>query len=965
MWKRMLNAGYVIILVAMGLCSSIAVTFADDLAGTQDAPVTQQMDAIAPPMNAKTPISAENEDAPNDINKFLGDKEEQDLSLFDKKNYPETKKQIKMLVKAEPGDGLVKLNWQVLGFPPSVNLDDQRYVVSYGTESGKLRKSINVGKGTSYTLRGLKNHQIYFIRVSTSFKLPSENKDTTAADMNEKLVLNSEEIKTTPLPEDEHGGSALEKSYSKKNPTLLDNLLDKHEHEPFNRDLRQFGYDFFKNSAQLVGAMDNLPVGGEYTIGPGDVLSISIWGAINARHELTVDRNGEVSIPKVGTVKVWGVTYDQVKTVINKAIGQYFKNYEINVTLGKLRSIQVFVVGEVEFPGSYPVSSLATVVNALSAAGGPTKNGSLRSIQVSRNGKPAETIDLYDILLHGDRSHDIRLQNGDTIFVPVIGPIVAVAGEVKRPAIYEISGKATLPEVIAMAGGVTARGYMGRIQVERFSKNSSKVIIDYTLKEGHIENTAAGDEIHDRDMVKVFPVQEAVRQVVSLKGNVVRPGEYQFRKGMRVLDVISGFDKLLPESYLDSAEITRLALPDYHKEMLTFNLGKALSGSEADNIPLQEQDTIKVFSRADMQEKLVVTINGQVVNPGTYNYYPGMTVRDLVTTAGSLKHNALLKQAELSRIVLKDEKATSSQIIIDLGKAMSGDPNNNLPLQPDDALSVRSIADWLDATDKFVTLKGEVLYPGMYAIARGEKISSVIARAGGYTSKAYLPGAKFTRKSVKDAQQKRMDEIIDRTEKEIYQKQASLSSVAGSKEEMEATKAALDGLLKQLELLKKTKAEGRVVIRIARLDELRKSSYDLDLEGGDTLEIPARPSVVHVMGQVYNPTSFVYTPENTSVENYLNRAGGPTRDGEESDMYIVRADGSVFSKQQSSFGIKWNDEARSWTFGSFYATPMLPGDTLVIPQILERTAWMREIKDITTILANIALSAGTIFIGLK
>ena len=960
MWKRMLNAGYVIILVAMGLCSSIAVTFADDLAGTQDVPVTQQMDAIAPPMNAKTPISAENEDAPNDINKFLGDKEEQDLSLFDKKNYPETKKQIKMLVKAEPGDGLVKLNWQVLGFPPSVNLDDQRYVVSYGTESGKLRKSINVGKGTSYTLRGLKNHQIYFIRVSTSFKLPSENKDTTAADTNEKLVLNSEEIKTTPLPEDKYG-SVMEKSYSKKNLTLL----DKHEHEPFNRDLRQFGYDFFKNSAQLVGAMDNLPVGGEYTIGPGDVLSISIWGAINARYELTVDRNGEVSIPKVGTVKVWGVTYDQVKTVINKAIGQYFKNYEINVTLGKLRSIQVFVVGEVEFPGSYPVSSLATVVNALSAAGGPTKNGSLRSIQVSRNGKPAETIDLYDILLHGDRSHDIRLQNGDTIFVPVIGPIVAVAGEVKRPAIYEISGKATLPEVIAMAGGVTARGYMGRIQVERFSKNSSKVIIDYTLKEGHIENTAAGDEIHDRDMVKVFPVQEAVRQVVSLKGNVVRPGEYQFRKGMRVLDVISGFDKLLPESYLDSAEITRLALPDYHKEMLTFNLGKALSGSEADNIPLQEQDTIKVFSRADMQEKLVVTINGQVVNPGTYNYYPGMTVRDLVTTAGSLKHNALLKQAELSRIVLKDEKATSSQIIIDLGKAMSGDPNNNLPLQPDDALSVRSIADWLDATDKFVTLKGEVLYPGVYAIARGEKISSVIARAGGYTSKAYLPGAKFTRKSVKDAQQKRMDEIIDRTEKEIYQKQASLSSVAGSKEEMEATKAALDGLLKQLELLKKTKAEGRVVIRIARLDELRKSSYDLDLEGGDTLEIPARPSVVHVMGQVYNPTSFVYTPENTSVENYLNRAGGPTRDGEESDMYIVRADGSVFSKQQSSFGIKWNDEARSWTFGSFYATPMLPGDTLVIPQILERTAWMREIKDITTILANIALSAGTIFIGLR
>ena len=943
MWKRMLNAGYVIIFAVMGLCSSIAVTFADDTTGPQDAPLTQQMDA-------KAPINVENEDMANDINTFLDNKDEQDLNLVNKQNVPKPKKHVEMLVKTEPGDGIIKLSWQVLGFPASVDLDDQRYVVSYGTESGKSIKSINVGKGTSYVLRGLKNHQVYFIRVSTSFKLSDA-----------VVSLKSDELKVTPLPEDERGGSVLEKSYGKKNLTLLDKL----EHEPFNRDLRQFGYDFFKNSARLVGAMDNLPVGGDYVIGPGDVLSISIWGAINARHELTVDRNGEISIPKVGAVKVWGVTYDQAKTVVNKAIGQYFKNYETNVTLGKLRTIQVFVVGEVEFPGSYPVSSLATVVNALSAAGGPTKNGSLRSIKVSRNGKQPEIIDLYDILLHGDRSHDIRLQNGDTIFVPVIGPVVAVAGEVKRPAIYEITGKATLPEVIAMAGGVTARGYMGRIQVERFSQNSSKVILDYTLKEGRIESTAVGDEVHDRDMVKVFPVQEAVRQVVSLKGNVVRPGEYQFRKGMRILDIIPGFDKLLPDSHLESAEITRLALPDYHKEILTFNLGKALHGSEADNLPLQEQDTIRVFNRADKQEKLTVTINGQVVNPGMYTYYPGMTVRDLVTLAGSPKHNALLGQAELSRIVLNSEKAASSQSIIDLGKALSGDPENNLTLQPDDALSVRSIADWLDVTDKFVTLKGEVMYPGVYAIARGEKISSVIARAGGYSEKAYLPAAKFMRKSVKDEQQKRMDEVISRTEKEIYQKQAAVSSVASTKEEIDATKAALDGLLKQLDVLKKTRAEGRVVIRLAKLDELRKSSYDLGMEGGDTLEIPARPSVVHVMGQVYNPTSFVYTPEGSSVDTYLNKAGGPTRDGEESDMYIIRADGSVFSKQQSSFGIKWNDEARSWTFGNFYATPMMPGDTLVMPQRLERTAWLRDIKDITTIISQIALTAGTVFIGLK
>lgn len=956
MWKHVLNAGYVIILVIMGVCSSIATTSADDLAGTQDIPATQQIQ-----MDTQKTLGAENEDAATDINKFLDDKAEQDLSLFDKKNYPKAKKQIEMLVKAEPGDGLVKLNWQVLGFPQNVSLDEQRYVITYGTESGKLKKSINVGKGTSYTLRDLKNHQIYFIRITTSFKQPSESKDTTAAGTNDRLSLKSEEIKITPLPEDEHGGSALEKSYSKKNLTLL----DKYEYEPFNRDLRQFGYDFFKNSAQLVGTMDNLPVGEDYTIGPGDVLSISIWGAINARHELTVDRNGEISIPKVGAVKVWGVSYSQVKTVINKAISHYYKNFETNITLGKLRAIQVFVVGEVEFPGSYPISSLATVVNALSAAGGPTKNGSLRSIKVSRNGKPVETIDLYDILLHGDRSHDTRLQNGDTLFVPVIGPIVAVAGEVKRPAIYEISGKATLPEVISMAGGVTARGFMSRIQVERFSRNSSKVIVDYTIKDGIITSTSADNEIHDRDMIKVFPVQEAFKQVVSLKGNVVRPGEYQFRKGMRVLDVISGFDMLLPESFIESAEITRLALPDYHKEILTFNLRKAFSKSDADNIPLQEQDTIKVFSRAEMQEKFSVNITGEVVNPGTYDFYPGMTIRDLITAAGSLKRNALMDQAELSRVNLGNNKATATHINIDVAKAISGAPEYDLPLQPDDTLSVRSITDWLDATDKLVTLKGEVLYPGVYAISRGEKISSVIERAGGFTGKAYLAGAKFTRKSVREIQQKRMDEIIARTEKEIYQKLAAVSSVATSKEESEATKAALEGLLKQLDILKRTKAEGRVVIRIAALDELKKSSYDLDMEGGDALEIPARPSVVHVMGQVYNPTSFVYTPENSSVETYLNKSGGPTRDGEEADMYIVKANGSVFSKQQSSFGLKWSDESRFWTFGGFYSTNMMPGDTLVVPQKLDRTAWLREIKDITTIISQIALTAGTVLIGLK
>ncbi|QEM70204.1 polysaccharide biosynthesis protein [Geobacter sp. FeAm09] len=853
----------------------------------------------------------------------------------------------RLVVKAEPGDGLARLSWQPSGYRKPQEDEAVQYRVQIGLAPNKPLKSIDVGNDTTYTLRDLRNHQVYFIQI-------------IAINREQKRVTKSEEIKIIPLPAEELG-SSLEKVFSRKNQTLQDKLTP----EPFKRELRQFGYDFFKNSAQLLEATDNLPVGDNYVMGPGDSLNLSIWGSINARYNLTVDRNGEVMIPRAGVVKVWGLSYEKAKEAIQKAVSRYFKNYDMNISLGKLKTIQVFVVGEVELPGSYPISSLATVVNALSAAGGPTKNGSLRVIKLTRNGKPAENIDLYDMFLSGDRSKDVRLQNGDTIFVPVIGPVVAVAGEVKRPAIYEIKGPQTLADVIQMAGGITASGFTGRIQIERFSGNNSRIALDYEPKEGHLDGATAGVGIQDRDMVKIFPVQEAVRQVVSLKGNVVRPGEYQFRKGMRVKDLISSFADLLPESYLESAEITRLALPDYHKEMLHFNLRKALEGNEAENVALQEQDTVKISSRWEMQEKQSVIINGFVVNPGKYDFHPGMTVRDLVSAAGSPKRNALLDMAELSRVEVAGDKATASRLQIDLGKAISGDPAHNLSLKSDDVLIVRGIVGWTDSTDKFVRLKGEVQYPGVYSVARGEKLSSVIARAGGFTEKAYLRGAKFTRRSVQKEQQKRMDEILVKTEKEINQKQAALASVAASKEELEATKSALDGLQKDLERMKQLKAEGRVVIRLAQLEELKKSSYDLEMEGGDILEVPTRTNVVNVMGQVYNPISFVYVPESSSVESYLNKAGGATNDAEVAEMFIIKADGTVFSRQQASFGIKWSDDAKQWTLGSFMASYLEPGDTLVVPQKLERTAWLRDIKDITTIISQIALTAGTVLVGLK
>jgi protein involved in polysaccharide export with SLBB domain len=258
-----------------------------------------------------------------------------------------------------------------------------------------------------------------------------------------------------------------------------------------------------------------------------------------------------------------------------------------------------------------------------------------------------------------------------------------------------------------------------------------------------------------------------------------------------------------------------------------------------------------------------------------------------------------------------------------------------------------------------VTLKGEVRFPGVYSISKGEKLSSVITRAGGFTEKAYLMGAKFTRRSVRESQQKRMDEMIRKSEQDILKKQGELASLSASKEELEATKTALDGLMQSLQKLKESRAEGRVVIHLTGLDKSAGSPYDIELFGGDSLVVPRLSKVVNVLGEVYNPTSFVHMSDK-DVSYYLNKAGGPNRNADEGSIYMVKVDGSVMSREQSSFGIRWDDDSHEWTFGGFMSSHPDPGDTLVVPQKLERIAWMREIKDITTILGQIALTAGVL-----
>jgi protein involved in polysaccharide export with SLBB domain len=752
--------------------------------------------------------------------------------------------------------------------------------------------------------------------------------------------------------------SPLEKAVS-----VVGKKAESPQPQPFSSSgLVQFGYNFFRPTAAGFAPLTDVPVSADYPLGPGDKIVLNLWGSVEGTHELEVNRSGEIFLPRVGGIKVWGVPFGNLHGIIKASLAKAFKDFELNVTMGKLRVVKVFVVGEVRAPGDYNLNALSTIINALSAAGGPLKSGTLRNIQVMRGEKVAETIDLYNFFLKGDKSNDIHLQPGDTIFVPVIGRVATVAGNVKRPAIYELKNEKNLAELIDLAGGFLPTGYLQRVHISRVEAHEKNMVADFNVDPKSVGKTLqqalADITVQDMDIVNVFPIDLTLRGQVRLEGYALRPGTYALHPGMRLSKLLLQ-DNLLPEVYNEAVKITRLHPPDFHQETLFVNLAKALAGESEHDLELKEFDTVTLFSRWDMEEMPKVRVNGEVQHPGQYRLSNNMTVRDLLMEAGNLKITAYLKNAEINRTVSTGESASSFPITINLEEAIKGNPKENLLLVPMDELTVRKIPNWSDDTERYVYLQGEFRFPGVYPIYRGEKLSSVIERAGGYTEKAYLPTAKFTRRSVQTDQQKRLDEVIARTEQDILRKQSELASVASSKEELDSTKAALEALLKGLEKLKLAKAEGRMVLRLDRLADFKNSKFDLELMGGDTLLIPMTPNSVNIFGQVYNPTTLVHV-DGKPASYYLNKAGGPTKDAEEDDIYIVRADGAVVSRQQTSFGFHWDDDQDTWRFGSFLSIDLDPGDSLVVPQRLERIAWMREIKDITSILAQVALTAGVL-----
>jgi protein involved in polysaccharide export with SLBB domain len=621
-------------------------------------------------------------------------------------------------------------------------------------------------------------------------------------------------------------------------------------------DLKHFGFDLFQQGRSGFQATIKLPVGPDYVLGPGDELRISVWGKVEGSWEIEIERDGAVRLPKVGVIVVAGLTFAQTREVLRKEFSRYYTGFEMNVTLGALRTMTVYVVGNVRQPGAYTVSSLATMGNALIQAGGPTKAGSMRDIQVRRGGKIIAHLDLYDFLRRGDKSGDHRLLPEDVIFIPPVGPVAAIAGNVNTPALYELKGERTVSQLVELAGGLNTIAFRGRLQIERIVDSNRQIVFESDLEESKEKEVA----LRSGDILKVFQV-----------------------------------------------------VPD--------------------------KRTLRIF--------------GAVQRDGEYGFRTGMTVKDLIDLSGGTKYYSYLKEAELTRLYVTEQGPRIEKVTVDLEKALAGDPGANLPLQENDQLFVRTVPEWRMYSQ--VTVLGELRFPGIYTVRKGEKLSSLIERAGGFTGNAYPRGAVFTRESVRELQQKKLEESILRLERDLMAQGSARLSAASSPEELKAIEGELRQTKEFLEKLKTVRTTGRMVLDLSPPETLSKTIYDIELENGDSLVVPENPQSLQTLGAVFNQTAFVFD-RSKDLQEYIELAGGYTESADKDRIFVLKVNGSAVRPDSSRFFLSSKS-----TYRTRDGNPLLePGDSIVVPEKLERIAWLRETKDITQILFQIAVAAGVV-----
>jgi polysaccharide export outer membrane protein len=776
--------------------------------------------------------------------------------------------------------------------------------------------------------------------------------------------------------------------------------------------LDRFGIDLFENG---TGNFDDLPmdmpVGPEYVLGPGDDVNIDFTGSLADHLTRAVDRTGRLVLPESGGIQVGGKTLGEAQQVVQAAMRTQYRDVQVEISLARVRSVRVYVVGDVERPGPYDVLALSTPLNAVYQAGGPTSSGSLRVFKHYRGKELIETVDVYDLLLHGVPAGMHRLEAGDTILVPPLRSQITIEGMVRRPAIYELNQEKSLAEVLELAGGVLPSGTLRHVDVERLVEHDTRTMLRLDIPE---DNSAADVtkalqefQIQEGDKIKVSPILPYADKTVYLEGHVFRPGKFAYQDGMKVTDLIKSYKDLLPEPYKQHAEIIRLKKPDNTPEVLAFNLGDALEGKDQDLV-LQPFDTVRVFGRFDFEDAPVitvtgevrdpgdhitngtaylldavylaggttsdaligdaqvfrktddgklhvfsvnlrramdgdpkdnillapkdrvfihrdlnkvdpptVTIEGQVGRPGKYPLGSGMTAAELVQFAGGLRRGAYTEEADLtSYMVEHGSKVISDHQMVPIGKALAGEPDTDVRLHDGDVLTVRQISGW-DDLGAVIQVKGEVAHPGGYGIQPGERLSSVIARAGGFLPTSYPYGAVFERVQVRELEEKNRADLLQRVQAEV----GLVKPPPGADLDQQVqAKAAVLQYQKVIEQLQNTPPVGRLVIHISSdIKRWANTSADIQVRAGDVIRIPKRPGIVLVDGAVYNPTAITYKP-GRSAGWYLKQAGGPTALADKGGTFVVRADGSVAGGPAGMFG------------GGVQSAELRPGDMVVVPE---------------------------------
>jgi len=710
---------------------------------------------------------------------------------------------------------------------------------------------------------------------------------------------------------------------------------------PDQEKVERFGAALFRNAISLsekdkVGF--DVPAGSDYVLGPGDELVVEYWGSTSQRLQVSIDRSGRVSLPEAGTVLVSGQTLAEAQRLIERALARQFKNVSVNLSLGHIRTVRVYIVGDVKNPGAYDISSLSTALSALLAAGGPADSGSMRLVRHYRGKALLEEIDLYELMLKGVSSGQQRIESGDSILVPPVGSQVTVAGTVRRPAIYELHSERTLDEVLDLAGGVPVSGQLETMKVERVEAHERKVMLSVDLPQGGNPSVAEDGFkkflIQDGDRVVVSSILPYSEQTVYLQGHVFRPGKYPFRNGLTLTDLIASFQDVLPEP-ADRAEIVRLLPPDYRPSVIGFSLRAVLENRQPP-LSLQPFDTVRIYGRYE-SDAPKVAIYGEVLRPGEYPLSERMSAADLLRMAGGFKRDAFTEAADLaSYAVIHGDHVESEHREIPIERALAGEPDTDVLLKPGDVLNIRQLGGWKDIGGEIV-LNGEVLHPGRYGIQPGERLSSIVKRAGGFLPDAYPSGAILEREQVKQLSAKSRDDLISK-----LQAQAVEGSGAG-----QAENAAVARQRQQLiDRLKQIQPSGRLVIRVSpQVEKWENGTADIEVRSGDVLTVPKRPNFVLVAGQVYSPTAITYAP-GKNAGWYLRQAGGATDFGNQKDIFVVRSNGSVIGRSSSQ-----------WWTGNVLTTVLQPGDTLYVPERFVGSDKLKLFSESAQVLSGLAVAA--------